>query len=1066
VSGPTINQASLWHKLLPPASDHDKPTAKRREYCKNVIDLVKERHPDLYAGSVGAVLTVDETQALMDSLQKNSPGHIFKHRISYLIRVLEQGSSDLNWDVIIPDPPLVIPRDKPRFSHENFMALPDVYTVEEAFLKHLKHEPPPTYTSRVGQMLLSAMLFGGLIRKKWLTPWVEAIPSAISSNSLLWLDMVLKSEHAERERRAKNKAIKPDHIAVKEAWEIRQRWLADPLTHALIIRWHSMFPEEMHAGRIVSPLVAVSSYLSLILNAGTRIPESFVTNLLSGCATRLGLQVPSFLRSYAEGRVKSVTLPESVWIRLVRGKCVQPSDNSPVITEALHPIDELRSLPMYSKPSSPARQERMLRELLRIILPPGSNWKRDALVARKEIQNYLDLHLGEMCQALYCLAFWCIDLLTPYNRQDLANGRVKGKLRASSVRRYLDAIGKHLISSAGTLEILDLDGDELHDLYADVIEACPTANSKNTAGARLYAFHQFLLIRLQAPQVDFSDLSGCKGPAEASVDANLISFASFDQIKRVLCPNYVKASRLRKMQLLIAIIAFRCGLRRSEVLKLRLIDLQGLTEPELLIRTNRYGYVKSNESIRRLPLASLLEDDELQLLLEWKNERNLEDGQKNSDALLFCLKSQSTQRLSGNDIFAAIMQSVHQVTGDRNLVFHHFRHSFATWLLLRLIQVIPENSRQRFHFMQHPLFNNEACNKLRSALLGNQQLGRQALYAVAQLCGHAGPEVTLLHYFHLCELLLHAELSLPDNQPLLDAATIMTITGLKEHIVYYEKRAAKADKCQMGIYLGRLVVPDRLMPQHNLHTPSLKPVPDESFTGPETCLPLWTRVFAIIRQRQIGRIPFSALAERSGFSEDEIRGWYANLEIIADMKTGRGKYRHINSATSDNNKLFHFPQQTRLREDKILSDSILATFESSRGKTRKKILEAARYFINHFTAAKGAVRCQSIMELKKYLDYIRFLGILPDQIHVSRLPARDTRVSSLDQHQQLAIKLNLPSESISILKVENGNTYINGYFQAQVVNAEPDGSGKVKANYGFRFAMYLIAIMAGLSSEC
>jgi len=613
---------------------------------------------------------------------------------------------------------------------------------------------------------------------------------------------------------------------------------------------------------------------------------------------------------------------------------------------------------------------------------------------------------------------------------------------------------------------LDLDSDELHDLYADVIESCPTSNSKNTAGARLYAFHQFLMIRLQAPQVDFSDLSGCKGPAEASVDANLISCASFDQIKKVLCPDFDQASRLRKMQLLIAIIAFRCGLRRSEVLKLRLIDLQGYTEPELLIRTNRYGYVKSNESIRRLPLISLLEGDELRLLLKWKNERLFEEGKKVSDALLFCLRGQSTQRFSGGEIFAAIMQSVHQVTGDFTLVFHHFRHSFATWLLIRLLLVVPEAVRQRFHFLQHSLFEHEACSRLRSALLGNQQLGRQALYATAQLCGHAGPEVTLLHYFHLCDLLLHAELYLPDNQPMLDAATIMRITGLKEHNVYYKKRTAKVNKFQMGLYLDKLVVPNRLKTQQTLNNPSFKPVPDVPVAVPEAALASWKKVFTVIRQRQIGRIPFSTLAERSGFSEDMIRGWYANLELIAAMKTARGKYRHINSATCRKNEQFHFPQQLRLRVDEILANSVLTSFESSQGKSRGIILKGVRYFLSHFTAAKGAVRSRSVKELKQYLGVIRLLGILPHQIHVSWLVARGTKASSLDQHkQQLAVKVNLPCESISILKGEINITSKNGYFQTQVVNAEPDGSGKLKANYGFRFAMYLIAIMAGLGDE-
>ena len=113
--------ANLWLELLPKNEDPDKPANMRRhDYCRKVLDLLAEKHHDLYAGKVGAVLTESEAQALVDTLKSKTPGHVFKHRISYLNSGLQKGVQELNWNVSIPQPPLVIPRDKPRFTLESF----------------------------------------------------------------------------------------------------------------------------------------------------------------------------------------------------------------------------------------------------------------------------------------------------------------------------------------------------------------------------------------------------------------------------------------------------------------------------------------------------------------------------------------------------------------------------------------------------------------------------------------------------------------------------------------------------------------------------------------------------------------------------------------------------------------------------------------------------------------------------------------------------------------------------------------------------------------------------------
>lgn len=1057
--------SKLWIDLLPKNRDVLKPASRRHDYCRQVLNLLEARHPNLYFGQTRATLSMGEAQALVDALQKNTPGHIFKHNVSYLIRGLEKGALELDWNVAIPHPPLVIPRDKPRFTLESFAALPNVSAVTSAFLEDLKQQPPETYTTRVGQMLLSALLFGGLVQQRWLTPWVEALPSVTCIASQLWLNMVLTPIHLERERRAVGKTgkTKPNHSNSREKWEIHKRWFADPLTHALILRWHKDFHGDLKAGRYVSPTLAIGQYLDLILGNPGKTSKQFVMELLQGSATRTGLGVPSFLLAYAEGINKSVSLSSEAWDRLVTGKCITTSrKNLKNNGDEVIPVSNHLDIPEAKHIAPMVHQEKMLKDVLKNILPSGSSCKRKASESRESLQAYYEQNFETMCQPLSCLVQWCIDLLTHYNQHELIRGRVKSSVRASSVRRYLDAIGKRLITVANNAEILTLESDELHDLYREVIDICPTKKSKNTAGTRLYGFHQFLSSKLGAPSVDFSDLGVKSGPAETGVNANLISFDSFDQMKKALCPNYSKATRMRKMQLLLAIIAFRCGLREMETLKLRLIDLQGVAEPELLVRTNRYGYVKSSESIRRLPLACLLEEDELALLLDWQRDRRLEDEKSIPESLLFCLESQPNVLLPKHEVLPPIVQAIRQVTGDANLVFHHFRHSFATWMLIRLLKNISPEIRQRFHFMKHDLFNPSNCDRLRKAILGNQFLGRQALFATAQLCGHAGPEITLLHYFHLCDWLLGVELGRSDNQPNLDVETIVRITGMKQHLLYYDMGNNKDAPWHMSLILDRLTIPDKFKTQSIVQKVDTRHIPEKAPDHTYLIIPLWRRVFAVIRERQIGMMSFEVLTARSGLVEGDIKTWCANTELLAAMKTRLGYPRHLNGVTSRNNPAFLFPQTLRLKEDRKIADIVLTSFEASRGRKKQGIIQGVRDFIACFSVGEGGVSCPTHQKIKKQIYFLTSLNIPLRQIHVVRVEPKTAKLSPSTVQKSLALRFGLPESSVTVRGLYVHEYSRSGYNLVQVKNANANKNGKFKGNYGFRFAMYMIAIMAGL----
>ena len=69
------------------------------------------------------------------------------------------------------------------------------------------------------------------------------------------------------------------------------------------------------------------------------------------------------------------------------------------------------------------------------------------------------------------------------------------------------------------------------------------------------------------------------------------------------------------------------------------------------------------------------------------------------------------------------------VTGDATLRFHHLRHSFAVWLLIRLTGNATALDKAA-NFLEHSEFSDHRIKEIRYFLLGNEYLGEKGAFAV------------------------------------------------------------------------------------------------------------------------------------------------------------------------------------------------------------------------------------------------------------------------------------------------------------------------------------------------
>ena len=95
--------------------------------------------------------------------------------------------------------------------------------------------------------------------------------------------------------------------------------------------------------------------------------------------------------------------------------------------------------------------------------------------------------------------------------------------------------------------------------------------------------------------------------------------------------------------------------------------------------------------------------------------------------------------------------------------FHHLRHSFANWFLIRWFATI--HGKDLFdsgcEFLQDEVFSADYLERIRLLLYGfrvletGQDSFSHVFAALSRLIGHRSPKMTIRHYIHVLDFLMH-----------------------------------------------------------------------------------------------------------------------------------------------------------------------------------------------------------------------------------------------------------------------------------------------------------------------
>ncbi|WP_311945788.1 site-specific integrase [Halomonas piscis] len=758
-----MSHTAIWSgwKLIPPRRDGTDGETERkyqRDMAKyrltfEALEILEKSAPGASEGRPHLILPDAAISAVFEALQEVDSPAALRTQHNFLVKGLECGARQLDWQVNIPSPLVTMMRRAPPVTTETFRELEvwDAIVNEHDAVPHSGSLRGAWLTKWLaGRLIFQLIREGAILHRRWLKALPEAVVSGVTvTEGIPFLLLASAPDSSEREAKAdppdeeSAEEISATRALSAEAGTLYRRLFLSPISQLLLLNYYRQvgkaWPSKTNAETCFS---RYAKHMSPVHR-----PKSLAW-FIRTAYTSASLDMMPLLTHYAGSTDAAPSLRPSTWHRLTTGQVFtlasQQDDTDDV---------KLDYAPVPPKPEGLPDQMRQLRKL------QGGLNLSTGYVGLDAALQHIEAFLKESNKngpLLMLLAGWAHALTK-------RGGRVKKRLEISTVATYLSNIARSLLVHGHEInDVQVLDAGEWQALYDRVISDEKKSVSRARTQSRLRQFHDYVMDTQAAPDVE---LEVAKSNVSLA-DTNIITPAEYRRALRLIATSK-QPERFRTMQSLVLMLGYRLGLRRSECAFLLIRDVAYVLDhdeisSELLVRANQFHTGKTYSATRRLPLWLLMPEEKSQLI-NWCQRRRGESTTKAAEQhLLFCHSGNGTLPLGDKELFRPIQTALKTVSGDPAVRYHHLRHSFVSFTLLRLLEQPPgELLPQRWLLDDEDniaMPNDPADISALAGLAPQSSPTRKRLWQLALWAGHASPDETLGTYSHLVDWALGHEL--------------------------------------------------------------------------------------------------------------------------------------------------------------------------------------------------------------------------------------------------------------------------------------------------------------------
>lgn len=744
-------------------------TARRRALA--LTDMILEQMaPSLTAAQSGAGLSRDQCMEVVDRMQEEISTAQLRSCRNYLRARLRKLSEQTGGKVVLPPRETYVRRDESPMARDAMTLVRDLEILIEQFMADVRNNLPnldgipsegkeagstdPKEAKKrckltLGRILFSAIVNGGLINE----PLYRRLLPALCTNLHGLDDCAWVTFPLDQPRQVEGDG---EHAESLDA-PVR-RWFLDPVTLGLVTRWRASrtladFQQEF---KETSAHAALTYYLSwlrkfALIESRPELGRKWTPrSLISATRARLSLHLPQVLIRFLSSVTAGQSMSERTWWRYRFDRLIPQVSPEPHDTDASSELatgtQQIKHAFNGDKSAFYSIQQEFVEVLMQCLSEPGNGKKaaRNSVAARA-IKAVLAERRADMSPLMLAYYHWIAwKLERPSKKQ--------GRIRAVSAKRYTSRLGRALIALGAELKLDDMSAPDWEEFYDDVLDSMESDLDRRKAIGNLQDFHRYLMITVNAPGVVIDG----QADARASPRVTLVTERDYRRLMKALSIPDREVHRVRVLRLVVMLM-YRIGLRPREIVGLEFRHIQGYdlehrcnrtADPVLYLRATSREVLKTSSAVRQIPLRWFLDDEELDELRSYLDDRLSTFKEQNPESLVVFTPALGTNtQIREYETFGLITNLLRQVTGDDNVVAYSLRHSCLTNCFFELFRL---DGHRRF-------------GKLRR----NGHLARETTYAISTLAGHLDPDISLQSYIHLQDYVAHLHLrALHAEQPL------------------------------------------------------------------------------------------------------------------------------------------------------------------------------------------------------------------------------------------------------------------------------------------------------------
>lgn len=423
---------------------------------------------------------------------------------------------------------------------------------------------------------------------------------------------------------------------------------------------------------------------------------SDVVVAVSSIADQLNVMtLPGVLAGYLAGRVESYALGWRDWSRLVLGMSLQfqPTDDNKDEDSSLPapfyggvPATPAESTSVTSQQSASDFIGEVRKKLETASADPSESNSRDK---RRTLANALgeviNKYNGKVSTAVLMLGQWFPAILyRPGKRGEF--------IAASSLLRYLSALGPRFVDIGYDIDLLAADEEDVTDFYCNLLMDADVENSL-MVGGRLGDFHRWAS-RHGVSDPDWNEMPETMQGRRAAT--GFITETDYQATLQLLNANTTASHEDRVVRCGLLIHCYRYGLRETEALGLLREDMQCSESgvDVVLVQNNRLRKLKTTLSRRQVPLLFKLSALEQKVL---QNLRLLVEAERGDTRSVGIMEDLFKDRACMNRLLESVRRALKQATANPRVLLHHTRHTPPNRIAAQMIGLVATDIRAGCH---------------------------------------------------------------------------------------------------------------------------------------------------------------------------------------------------------------------------------------------------------------------------------------------------------------------------------------------------------------------------------